>query len=127
DTFAKQSFHSFLADFPQEALLAFFRQRYAMLEKRGKSPSLINVAPLKAGPKGTDGQYTLIEVLTDNRPFITDSVLCLLAAEGLQIRAMFHPLMHVERGTGGKLKRIRGGGGSGGGGSPNTGDNQWLR
>ena len=101
DFFLKQSSLLYLTDLPPDTLRQFFIERFARLKQRFNDLYLIHVT---AGGGQNGGEaYTLIEVLTHDRPFLTDSVLHLLAEEGLVVRAMFHPIMPVRRSAAGKL------------------------
>ncbi|MFN3535848.1 MAG: NAD-glutamate dehydrogenase domain-containing protein, partial [Brevundimonas sp.] len=67
--------------------------------KTGDDP-LIDIA----GISGCEGQalgYDAIQVIQDDAPFLVDSVMGDLAAAGVSVRAMFHPLLKVGRDTAG--------------------------
>ena len=50
--------------------------------------------------------YTAIEIVTDNMPFLVDSVRMLLNGQGLIINLALHPVFEVDRDPKGKLKQV---------------------
>ncbi len=52
---------------------------------------------------------TLIEIVTDNMPFIVDSIIGELEAFGVDIRLVIHPVIVVTRSADGDMKRFHGG------------------
>lgn len=51
---------------------------------------------------------TVIEVVNDDMPFLLDSTLAELGERGLSLRLVAHPILAVERGSDGTLKRLVG-------------------
>ena len=58
--------------------------------RRGRGPQIRIAA---AGDTGLDR----LEILQDDAPFLVDSVMGEIAEQGLSIRAMFHPIVEVQR------------------------------
>ncbi len=68
--------------------------------------------PVKAGPMirvrpalcvaGKPLTYDLIEIVQDDAPFLVDSVMGELGEQGVSVRAMFHPMLSVDRSSKGK-------------------------
>ncbi len=52
---------------------------------------------------GWESQYTAVEVVTDDMPFLVDSLAMVLNASGLSIQAMTHPVLGVKRDRAGRL------------------------
>ncbi len=61
-------------------------------------------------PSDTDGGWslsrTVVEIVTDDMPFLVDSVSAALTAGGYAIRLVIHPVIQVERDTAGHLLDI---------------------
>lgn len=51
---------------------------------------------------------TVVEIVTDDMPFLVDSVSAALAAHGQVIRLVIHPVVHVHRDITGHLQEIEG-------------------
>ncbi|PZT84559.1 MAG: glutamate dehydrogenase, partial [Citromicrobium sp.] len=54
-------------------------------------------------------RYTRIAIINDDMPFLVDSCAAAIAALGLSIDRLLHPVVAVERGKGGKLDTIHAG------------------
>ncbi len=54
------------------------------------------------------GTSTFLSVITDDMPFLVDSVGMVLAREALQVATIVHPVLRVERDRAGRLKRVTG-------------------
>ncbi|MFZ9061582.1 MAG: hypothetical protein ACO218_10210, partial [Steroidobacteraceae bacterium] len=59
------------------------------------------------------GTSSFVSVITDDMPFLVDSVGMVLAREGLQVSTIVHPVLRVERDRSGRLKRVAGEAGPG--------------
>src|SRR6201981_938847 len=67
-------------------------------------------------PSWRDGrEISVLEVLNDNMPFLFDSTMAELAAQGIEVTLVAHPIIAVERDDQGKFLRFYGGGLPGGG------------
>ncbi|MFN3228508.1 MAG: NAD-glutamate dehydrogenase [Asticcacaulis sp.] len=53
---------------------------------------------------GNELPYELIELIQDDAPFLVDTVMGELADQGVSVRAMFHPLVTLERNSEGRRK-----------------------
>ncbi len=51
-------------------------------------------------------RVSILQTLSDNMPFLVDSLLGYLAEQGLQIRLLLHPVLHVMRDVDGKLLEL---------------------
>jgi glutamate dehydrogenase len=65
------------------------------VRQTGDAP-LIDIAPM-LGCEGEALGYDAIQVIQDDAPFLVDSVMGDLAAAGVSVRAMFHPLIEAGR------------------------------
>jgi len=60
-----------------------------------------------AGKDGWATEHTLVEIVTDDMPFLVDSVTMALNRLGLTVHLVIHPIMHVKRDAAGKLLLTR--------------------
>jgi glutamate dehydrogenase len=51
-------------------------------------------------------RVSVLQTLSDNMPFLVDSLLGYLAEEGLEIRLLLHPVLHVQRDSDGRLRKL---------------------
>jgi glutamate dehydrogenase len=58
--------------------------------RRGRDPQ-IRIAP------ALDAKLDRLEIVQDDAPFLVDSVMGEIAEQGLSVRAMFHPIVDVQR------------------------------
>lgn len=56
-------------------------------------------------PQGASGTFSVIEIVTDDMPFLVDSVTAQITRSGRAIQLVAHPLMAVSR-TNGDLERV---------------------
>ncbi len=71
------------------------------------------VTPDQATNGWSAGGSTIIQVVTDDRPFIVDTVSMALDEVGWTVRSLRHPILHVERAADGSLTSASGPGGTG--------------
>ncbi|MDE2486520.1 MAG: NAD-glutamate dehydrogenase, partial [Alphaproteobacteria bacterium] len=60
--------------------------------RRGRSPHL-RITPAS----GRKGALDRLEIVQDDAPFLVDSIMGEIADQGLSVRAMFHPIVEVQR------------------------------
>lgn len=58
--------------------------------RRGRAPQL-RIAP------AIGAELDRLEIVQDDAPFLVDSVMGEIADQGLSVRAMFHPIVEVQR------------------------------
>jgi glutamate dehydrogenase len=85
-------------------LAALARDSYAHLAQRQPGTPDIRVAS-PAGIKEGDrlSGITVVEIVNDDMPFLLDSVMDELTAQGLRVRLVAHPILAVERDASGQL------------------------
>ncbi|RLV49872.1 NAD-glutamate dehydrogenase [Nocardioides mangrovicus] len=64
------------------------------------------LTPLRDRDGWSVGGRTVVEVVTDDMPFLVDSVSMALDAAGHEVRALFHPQFVVRRGVDGELQQV---------------------
>ena len=110
-SFLEQALADYVADETPELSPEDFAAALARFWRFGE------VRPGGAGPmiryergQGEGGRplsYDILEILQDDAPFLVDSVMGELADRGLSVRAMFHPVLTLER-FGQGLRRAEG-------------------
>src|SRR5579875_1632042 len=75
---------------------------------RTRAPGEVNVRVYnpQAERDGWSSPHTVVEIVSDDMPFIVDSVTMELAREGLTIDLLIHPVMHVRRDPEGRLIEV---------------------
>jgi glutamate dehydrogenase len=91
-----------VVEYDAEALAAITRGAYAFFRRREKTPA-VKVSDI-AGTDLRGRAHTAIELSTQNRPFIFDSVLGELQALGHPVRLVVHPILTVERNAAGEVE-----------------------
>ena len=83
--------------------------------QRAPDESLVQVYNPDIDEDGWSSGHTVIDVVSDDMPFIVDSVLALLEVQGRQVHVLVHPIAAVERDEDGRVMGIEpsddGGGG----------------
>ena len=66
--------------------------------RRGRGPT-VRIVPVLGGPTGPNGAGGLdrLEIVQDDAPFLVDSIMGEIAEQGLSVRALFHPIVEVQR------------------------------
>jgi glutamate dehydrogenase len=88
-----------LAATPPETLAAAAASLFAFAQDR--TPGAAKVRVLPPGP-GT-GPRAVAEIVTDDMPFLVDSVLAALALHGRAVASLLHPILRVRRDAAGRL------------------------
>jgi glutamate dehydrogenase len=73
--------------------------------RRRKGQPLVRVFNPVQSRDGWTSSNTVVEVVTDDMPFLVDSLAMVLADCGLALRMMVHPVLHVTRDRAGRLTR----------------------
>lgn len=94
--------HEDASAFPEALRLAIGQRAAEHLAKR--EIGVAKVAILDS----VNGAGSVIEVVNDDMPFLLDSTLAELGERGVSLRLVAHPILAVERGVDGALKRLLG-------------------
>ncbi len=89
-----------LAGTPPEELAAMVTSLHALAASRLPGQARIRVLP--AGRFA----HPVAEIITDDMPFLVDSVLAALTRHGRPLRQVLHPVLAVTRGTDGALQAV---------------------
>ena len=93
-----------LAAEPPESLAAAAASLFAFAARRAPGTAKVRILP--PGP-GT-GPRPVAEIVTDDMPFLVDSVLAALALHGRAVASLLHPVLRVRRDEAGALVALGG-------------------
>jgi glutamate dehydrogenase len=100
-SFLEQALEDYMGDETPElspedfaAVLADF-WKFGEVRQGGSAP-LMRLIPAK-GADGRALNYDLLEIVQEDAPFLVDSVMGELGDQGVSVRAMFHPVLTLER------------------------------
>jgi glutamate dehydrogenase len=91
-----------LAATPPEALAEATASLFAFAETRRPREAKIRVLP----PGPGRGASPVVELVTEDMPFLVDSALAALALRGRTVRQLLHPIVPVRRDAEGQLREI---------------------
>lgn len=108
--FAQYFFEFSLAEklktYTLEELGAMAADAYQFFKERTKNVPKVRVYNPSKKEQGWERQYTVIELLNDDMPFLVDSLSEEIARQGLKIIYMTHPVLTVKRDAKGRLKTM---------------------
>jgi glutamate dehydrogenase len=88
-------------------LLGLVESHYRLAMQRPPARATIAICtPGQAEDGWTAGGATVVQIVTDDRPFLVDSVTMEVLRQGWSIREVFHPQFLVRRDLGGTLRDI---------------------
>ena len=91
------------------AALALAHLRSAAVRKAGKP--LVRVFNTDPERDGWSSTHTIVEVTTEDMPFLVDSIGMVLTQAGLTVHIMIHPMLPMRRDRAGKLETLSDNGG----------------
>ncbi len=74
--------------------------------QRAPAETVVQVYNPDIDEDGWSSSHTVIDVVSDDMPFIVDSVLALLEVQGRQVHVLVHPIAAVDRDGDGRVRRI---------------------
>ncbi len=90
-----------------EDLLGLVESHYRLALRRPAARATIDIqTPVAADDGWSAGGATVIQIVTDDRPFLVDSVTMEMLRQGWSIREIFHPQFLVRRDLDGVLESI---------------------
>jgi glutamate dehydrogenase len=90
-----------------EDLLGLVESHYRLATRRPAARAAIAIrTPSQRDDGWTAGGATVVQIVTDDRPFLVDSVTMEVLRQGWSIREVFHPQFLVRRDLGGNLRGI---------------------
>ncbi|WP_300451538.1 NAD-glutamate dehydrogenase [Accumulibacter sp.] len=93
------------SDASPEELLGAALQHFRLGEARQPAQSAVALYTPDFDRHGWHSPHTVIDVVTDDMPFLVDSITMVVYRHGLVIHRLVHPLLGAERSPEGKLQR----------------------
>ncbi|HEX8497790.1 MAG TPA: NAD-glutamate dehydrogenase, partial [Actinomycetales bacterium] len=93
---------------PAQFLLAALLSHRQLAERRAVGRAAVRVLTPGAEGGGRSGGHTVVEVVTDDMPFLVDSVTAELTRVGRAIHLVVHPQLRVRRDAAGVLVQVLG-------------------
>ncbi|HEY1281767.1 MAG TPA: hypothetical protein VGF22_18950, partial [Acidimicrobiales bacterium] len=87
-------------------LLAAALGHWAVGAHRPAGQPVVRISNPDVEPGGWACAHTVVDIVTDDMPFLVDSVTMVLAARDLGIHAVVHPMLHVARDAGGSIVAV---------------------
>jgi len=87
-------------------LLAAALGHWAVGDHRPAGQPVVRISNPDVEPGGWACAHTVVDIVTDDMPFLVDSVTMVLAARDLGIHAVVHPMLHVARDAGGSIVAV---------------------
>jgi glutamate dehydrogenase len=108
--FVRQYYHwvpaKDLADRDQADLCGGVVAHWRLARHRARGEAKVNVYNPQRERDGWTSPYTVVEVISDDMPFIVDSVTMELSRQGYNIELIVHPVMRVVRDEEGELTQV---------------------
>jgi len=89
-----------------EELLGLVESHYRLAMSRPVARATVAVRPPRVTDGESGGGATVVQIVTDDRPFLVDSVTMEVLRQGWTIREIFHPQFLVRRDLGGALHGV---------------------
>jgi glutamate dehydrogenase len=89
-----------------DGLIGLVRSAFGFADGRGTQASAVRVFTADPGEHGYRSSGSVVEVTTDDSPFLVDSVSEELTARGLTIVRLLHPVIGTVRDEDGRLARV---------------------
>jgi glutamate dehydrogenase len=102
-----------IASRPVEAWTAVIAGLFEFVRVRKPGTPRVRVFNPTSAHDGYDSHSTAIDIITDDMPFLVDSVSIALSHAGLQVHSVVHPVYSIERDPGGHILNLSAEGGKG--------------
>ena len=93
-----------ISELSSENFFGLMRAHWKLAKKRQPGETKVNVYNPSLKQSGWDCEYTVIEVINDDMPFLVDSVFSKLSRLGLDTQLVLHPIFNVMRSRIGKFE-----------------------
>ena len=97
-----------IAEMDAETLFASAESFLRFAQKRLPGEPLIRVFNPRQDDHGWNGSHTVVEIATEDMPFLVDSVTAELNYQGLTVHLVIHPIFQVTRTAAGTMKNCAG-------------------
>ncbi|HKA02854.1 MAG TPA: hypothetical protein VKD67_00955, partial [Acidimicrobiales bacterium] len=91
---------------PPDELLAAALAHWTAGTRRPPGQPVLRIYNPDGDPNGWPCAHTVIDIVTDDMPFLVDSVTMVLAARDLGIHSIVHPMLPIRRDAAGELTGI---------------------
>ncbi|HEX6131384.1 MAG TPA: hypothetical protein VF044_06605, partial [Actinomycetota bacterium] len=98
-----------LEEIDPDGLFALVGSAFAFADERGTARTRVRVFTPTLADDGYETPGTVLETNTDDSPFLVDSVREELAARGLEVRRVLHPVVGTVRDEQGRIERVMSG------------------
>lgn len=95
-------------DHTQDTLYGIGLSMYNLAKKKADKPMVVDVYNPRVDEHGWASKHTSLMLINDDMPFIVDSVVNLISSRDLNIHALLHPVVSLQRDSKGKLSKILG-------------------
>ena len=95
-----------LADSTPERLAAILTGQVAFMQRRQTGQLLARAYNPDEKKDGWVSDYSIVELVNDDKPFLVDSAVLALSEMGVGLHLVVHPVVRVERDDKGELQRI---------------------
>lgn len=95
-----------LSPFDAESLCASTLETFKFLQKRKRGQHKIRVYSPTMAKHNWESEYTVIEVINDDMPFLVDSISEEISRHGLTIYQIAHPVIEIKRDKAGNFKHF---------------------
>ncbi len=86
-----------LLEAPPDELLSVARGHWELGLTRQPGELKLRIFQPRQDEHGWNSAHTVIEIVNDDMPFLVDTLVMILAEEGMGVEAIIHPIMVVER------------------------------
>jgi len=97
-----------LQDYSPEDLYGAALSHWRLAQRRRPGETSVHVYNPDYDQHGWQSTHTIVEIVTDDMPFLVDTVSMELLRAGYAVHAMLHPVLRVKRGEHGELNEISG-------------------
>lgn len=95
-----------LQELEQDNLYGSVLAHWNLARQRRSGENLIRIYNPSYDEHGWQSTHTVIEIVTDDMPFLVDSVVMALNRHGLRVHLLIHPVIRLVRGAKGRLQGI---------------------
>ena len=89
-----------------EQLVGAVRSNFQLARQRIAARPAVTVINPTAGQDGWDCDTTVVQVVTDDMPYLVDSVVSELGRSGIGVQRVVHPIVVVRRSISGELQEV---------------------
>jgi glutamate dehydrogenase len=87
-------------------LIAALTAHWTFVARRQVGETLVRVITPATDEHGWDAVGSIIQIATDDMPFLVDSVTMAARRRGLRVELIIHPVLHVQRDADGNLRAL---------------------